>query len=348
MKKQIFSEQDSVTEQQFVAKQVFEASEDIQIEEEYHAVEAEFVVEESLKPSRLGARVLLFALAVFGIAVIAQSVQWLVDTFQARQWIYFAFAIVFALISFTGIVAIIGEWRKLIFLRKHQYQQQVSTQLLLEELSSTSGEKAVKFCNEVSANLKNVPSVQHAQQYWQSQLNEAYNAKEVLYLFSETVLTPLDKQVKKMISKSATENAVIVAVSPLAVIDVFMVAWRNIALVNKISKTYGMQLGYFSRLKLFKMVLTNMVFAGVTEVVSDVGMEFFSQNLTAKLSLRAAQGIGVGLLTARLGIKAMEFCRPVAFRAGEKPKLSAIRQELLTSVKNTMFSKTSEKIREKI
>lgn len=33
--------------------------------------------------------------------------------------------------------------------------------------------------------------------------------------------------------------------------------------------------------------------------------------MTAKLSVRAAQGIGVGLLTARLGIKAMEFCRPL-------------------------------------
>ncbi|WGE86608.1 TIGR01620 family protein [Actinobacillus equuli] len=348
MKKQIFSEQEVTTEQQFVAKQEFEASEHIQIEEEYQEVEAELIVEESLKPSRFWVRVVLFALGLFSIAVIAQSVQWLIDTFQARQWIYFAFAIVFALISLTGVVTIIGEWRKLVFLRHHQQQQQVSEQLLLEELSTTSGEKAVNFCNEVVANLKNVPSVQHSQQRWQSQLNEAYNAKEVLYLFSETVLTPLDKQVKKMISKSATENAVIVAVSPLAVVDVLMVAWRNIALVNKISKTYGMQLGYFSRLKLFKMVLTNMVFAGATEVVSDVGMEFFSQNLTAKLSLRAAQGIGVGLLTARLGIKAMEFCRPVAFQAGEKPKLSAIRQQLLTSVKNTIFAKAEEKVSEKV
>ncbi|VEI46461.1 Uncharacterised protein [Actinobacillus equuli] len=137
-----------------MAKQEFEASEDIQIEEEYQEVEAELIVEESLKPSRFWVRVLLFALGLFSIAVIAQSVQWLIDTFQARQWIYFAFAIVFALISLTGVVAIISEWRKLVFLRHHQQQRQVSEQLLLEELSTTSGEKAVNFCNEVVANLK--------------------------------------------------------------------------------------------------------------------------------------------------------------------------------------------------
>jgi putative membrane protein len=35
-------------------------------------------------------------------------------------------------------------------------------------------------------------------------------------------------------------------------------------------------------------------------------MDWMSQDLAARLSARAAQGIGAGLLTARLGIKAME------------------------------------------
>ncbi len=40
-------------------------------------------------------------------------------------------------------------------------------------------------------------------------------------------------------------------------------------------------------------------------------MDWMSQDLAARLSARAAQGIGAGLLTARLGIKAMEVCRPL-------------------------------------
>ncbi|HDL3549595.1 TPA: TIGR01620 family protein, partial [Mannheimia haemolytica] len=246
-------------------------------------------------------------------------------------------------VSLLGVGAIISEWRKLVYLRNHQKNQQMSNQLLLEQLPSNDGEQAVKFCENIANQLNHLPSIAQAEQLWKSELNEAYNAKEVLYLFSENVLKPIDKQVKQMISRNAAENAVIVAVSPLAIVDVLLMAARNIALVNKITKAYGMELGYISRLKLFKMVLKNMVFAGATEIATDVGMDFFSQNLTAKLSLRAAQGIGVGLLTARLGIKAMEFCRPVAFQANEKPRISAIRQELLTSVKNTVFAKTETK-----
>lgn len=347
MTKQIFSEEELTSVQNIQPKQEFDQA-DVLIEDEAQEVEAELIIEESLKPSRFWVRMLIAALGLFGVAMIAQSVQWLIDTFQAHQWIYFAFAIVFFLVSLTGVGAIINEWRKLIYLRKHQQYQQTSQQMLLEELPSNDGEQAVKFCENLLTELKQLPTVSQSAERWKGQLNEAYNSKEVLYLFSENVLTPIDKQVKKLISKNAVENALIVAISPLAIVDVLMMAFRNIALVNKISKIYGMELGYFSRLKLFKMVLTNMVFAGATEIATDVGMDFFSQNITAKLSMRAAQGIGVGLLTARLGVKAMEFCRPIAFQANERPKISAIRQELLTAVKDTVLMKLTQKETESV
>ena len=95
------------------------------------------------------------------------------------------------------------------------------------------------------------------------------------------------------------------------------------------------------------MVLVNLAFAGATEIVQDLGMDWLSQDITAKLSARAAQGIGVGLLTARLGIKAMEFCRPLAF---EKPKTKTFScaKELLTVMKDTVFGKTKVKKRRSV
>ena len=115
----------------------------------------------------------------------------------------------------------------------------------------------------------------------------------------------------------AAESAVIVAISPLVVVDMFFIAWRNLRLMNKIAEIYGIELGYFSRIRLLRMVLVNIAFAGATEVAQDIGMEWLSQDVTAKLSARIAQGIGVGLLTARLGVKAMELCRPLVFQLNE-------------------------------
>lgn len=345
MQKQIFNEEEPITTEQHQPKQEFSDAE-ITIEPEAKEVEAELIIEESLKPSRFWVRLLLAALILFGLAIFAQSIQWLIDTFQARQWIYFAFAVAFFGVSLTGIGAIFSEWRKLVWLRKHHQHQQISQQLWLE--NATTGQISTEFCKSALANLHKTPTLVQAEKRWLSQLDDAYNSHEVLTLFSHTVLQPIDKQVKKMISQNAAENAVIVAISPLAIVDVLMIAWRNIALVNKITRAYGMELGYFSRLRLFRMVLTNMVFAGATEIATDMGSEFFSQNLTAKISMRAAQGIGVGLLTARLGIKAMEFCRPVAFTKNERPKLSVVRQELLGVLKERVFSKSTEKERETV
>ena len=59
----------------------------------------------------------------------------------------------------------------------------------------------------------------------------------------------------------SAESAVIVAIGPLAVIDMFFIAWRDIRLINKIAAIYGIELGYFTRLRLLRMVLVNLAFA---------------------------------------------------------------------------------------
>lgn len=339
MEKRIFDEQPADSASPFEPKREFANVEVIDDEPLESVVEPPF---ELLKPARRWVRLLLGALVLFGLAAVAQTVQWLVESAQNGQWIAFVAAFACLLASFAGVGVIINEWAKLRWLRKYQQAQQVSYDLW-QDNSAASGQKAQEFCKNALRQLP--PSVLAAQtgKRWLSQLDDAYNGQEVLYLFSQIVLDPIDQRVKKLISKSAVESAALVALSPLAVADILMVAWRNFALVNQISRSYGIEMGYFSRLKLFKLVLTNMVFAGATELALEAGTELISQNLTAKISSRAAQGIGVGLLTARLGLKAMEFCRPVAFQTENRPKLAEIRQALLGSLKQTVFNQTEVK-----
>ncbi|MFQ8772183.1 MAG: TIGR01620 family protein [Escherichia coli] len=138
------------------------------------------------------------------------------------------------------------------------------------------------------------------------------------------------------ISRSAAESTLMIAVSPLALVDMAFIAWRNLRLINRIATLYGIELGYYSRLRLFKLVLLNIAFAGASELVREVGMDWMSQDLAARLSTRAAQGIGAGLLTARLGIKAMELCRPLPWIDDDKPRLGDFRRQLIGQVKETL------------
>ncbi|XPE55673.1 DUF697 domain-containing protein [Shigella flexneri] len=74
--------------------------------------------------------------------------------------------------------------------------------------------------------------------------------------------------------------------------------WR--CLINRIATLYGIELGYYSRLRLFKLVLLNIAFAGAAANWCAKWGYLMSQDLAAGSSTRAAQGIGAGLLTARL------------------------------------------------
>lgn len=47
---------------------------------------------------------------------------------------------------------------------------------------------------------------------------------------------------------------------------------------------------------------------------------------------RAGQGVGVGILTARLGIKAVGLLRPLPWHPDRQLKLSAVRKQVVSKV----------------
>ncbi len=175
-----------------------------------------------------------------------------------------------------------------------------------------------------------------ALQRWHASLHETHNDGETVRLYVQLVQPVLDRQARREISRHAAESALMIAVSPLALVDMAFIAWRNIRLVNRIAAIYGIELGYYSRLRLFRLVLLNMAFAGASELVREVGMDWMSQDIAARLSARAAQGIGAGLLTARLCIKAMELCRPLPWLENDKPRLGDYRRELIGQIKEAL------------
>lgn len=344
MEKQIFNQYDEAKVETFQPKQEFinvEAVPDEPLEGEL--LEEQF--EQAMKPqSSAWETALKLTALLFALATVAQSVQWIWESIQNQQWIYLGFSLVGLVVVLFGLKEIISEWRRLVRLKKREQLQQQSRLLWQKSAVENAtvfhqaGEQGKTLCLQMAKSL-GLDGQSPALVQWQNELNDAYSAQEVAQLFSRNVLKPFDDKAKKLISRMAAESAVVVAISPLSLVDMFFVAWRNLRLINQIARIYGIEPGYFARIRLLRMVLVNIAFASVTEVVQDIGMDWLSQDLTAKLSARAAQGIGVGLLTARLGVKAMEFCRPLAFQSHEKPKLSHIQKELLGTIKEVVLNK---------
>ena len=294
--------------------------------------QAEAVVESVLRPKRsLWRKMVTAGLTIFGISVVAQGVQWTMNAWQTQDWVALGGCAAGALIVGAGVGSVATEWRRLWRLRQRAQERDEAKELM----QSHGVGKARAFCEKL-AQQAGIDQAHPALQRWYAAIHETQNDREVVSLYAHLVQPALDAQARREISRSAAESTLMIAVSPLALVDMAFIAWRNLRLINRIATLYGIELGYYSRLRLFKLVLLNIAFAGASELVREVGMDWMSQDLAARLSARAAQGIGAGLLTARLGIKAMELCRPLPWIDNDKPKLGDFRRELIGQLKGVV------------
>ena len=293
---------------------------------------AEAVVESALRPKRsLWRKMVSAGLAIFGVSVVAQGVQWTMTAWQTQDWIALGGCAAGALIVGAGVGSVATEWRRLWRLRQRAHERDEARDLM----HSHAVGKGRAFCEKL-AQQAGLDHSHPALQRWYAAIHETQNDREVVSLYAQIVQPILDAQARREISRSAAESTLMIAVSPLALVDMAFIAWRNLRLINRIATLYGIELGYYSRLRLFRLVLLNIAFAGASELVREVGMDWMSQDLAARLSARAAQGIGAGLLTARLGIKAMELCRPLPWLDNDKPRLGDFRRELVGQLKATL------------
>lgn len=311
--------------------------------EEEDVVAEEIVLNGALRPRKsFRWRLLMLGLVIFFMTVIARTGQWLADAWHQRDWIALGGTLSLGLVLFAGAASLVSEGYRLYRLRHRAQERDEACELL----NSHGTGKAKAFCEQLAAR-SGIGEAHPAFRRWQTSVQETHNDRETMTLYASWVQPIADKQAREKISRYAAESAVIIAVSPLAMADMFFIAWRNIRMINQIARIYGIELGYFSRIRLFRGVLFNIAFAGASELVREVGVDWMSQDLMGRLSARAAQGIGAGLLTARLGIKAMELCRPLPWIDGDKPRLGDFRTELFSQLRDTLKKKPSDHTRDK-
>lgn len=172
---------------------------------------------------------------------------------------------------------------------------------------------------------------------FKQQIASHHTDKEIMTLYADSLLVSQDQQAKKLINRFATESGLLVALSPLALVDMMAVLWRGTKLIEQIGRIYG--IGFASRIKLYRLLVKQVLFVGSAELVSDLAATALSAELLGKLSGRAAQGLSAGIFTARIGYKAMELSRPL-------PRLEhkrSLLKETANSIARKIASRTSDK-----
>lgn len=91
--------------------------------------------------------------------------------------------------------------------------------------------------------------------------------------------------------------------------------------MRKIATLYGGRPGYLGALRLARLVAGHLLLTGGMAVGDDVLQQLVGHGLTARLSARLGEGIMNGAFTGRVGIAAVELCRPLPFIEAKKPRL---------------------------
>ncbi|WP_447555732.1 YcjF family protein [Vreelandella sp. EE22] len=265
---------------------------------------------------------LMFALVGFAGLGAAEFAIGIPQAIAGSAWLNVAWqAFGLGLIT-LGAVSLLKELGRLRRLKRHD-----QLRLELATLPHCSFEKAQALAEKLRHQLK----LSDDDPDWQAFTRACqphHSGEEVQTLLCHHLLAPRDRKAKRLVTRMSGETALMVAISPLTLVDMALVAWRSLAMVDRLCRLYGLELGYASRLRLFRNVLHNMAFAGASELATDVSMDMLSLDLTGRLSARAGQGLATGLLSARLGLRAQRLCRPLAFTVQEQPRLADLRQDL--------------------
>ncbi|RDX38413.1 TIGR01620 family protein [Kangiella sp. HD9-110m-PIT-SAG07] len=239
----------------------------------------------------------------------------------------------------SGGYGLLKGWRARRRFKKREKQKQQFTQLMKDN----SYGQAQALIHEVTQDIADHVHISTLKAQYDRQQQQVHNDQELIHIYSGSVIAGLDKMAIDIVTKHASEAAAMVALSPLAAADMALVAWRSSKMIEQLSKLYGCPQTALGRLEMTKRVFKNMMLAGASELVADAGVELLGKSLTATISAKAAQGIGVGVLIARMGLQTMHLCRPMPFGQENKPRLGQIRKSIYQKVVGLVKSASTGK-----
>ena len=314
-----------------IDQQVVVENDDWQKEEDLSLTEHSEYIEEKSKPRWLWRSVGL----VFTGVVAVETFAFFQQGFAQSPILASMYGVLlFGLSAIVGSTAI-REFSALRQFKRQQVTQNKAKNILSSELAEHRNVDVKVLCASISANLPCDLMSEH-EKSWELFAKDEYSDEELLQLYSREILSKVDEKALVEVAKFSTEAVVLVALSPIALVDMMLMFWRNLRMIDKIAGLYGLKIGYWSRIKLIKQVFVNMAYAGASELVIDLGADLVGAELLGKLSARMAQGLGAGMLTSRLGIQTIKLCRPIPFEENT-PKIAHVRKKILSQVKKLLI-----------
>ncbi|NRG17996.1 TIGR01620 family protein [Rhizobiales bacterium] len=259
----------------------------------------------------------------FGLAIDAL----IRDLFTRNDWLGWAGVVLAGMVALGLFGLVLREIAGLLRLRRID-----ELRMTLAGAAQDDDEKrARRGLMELIQLYKVRPETAAGRRRLREHMREVIDGRDLITLAERDLLSPLDRRAKRIVTDSAKRVSVVTAVSPRALVDLLMVLYENFRLIRRLSDLYGGRPGFLGFLRLFRKVVMHLAVTGGMAAGDSLVSQLLGHGLAAKLSARLGEGVVNGLLTARIGIAAIDVCRPAPFVSGRGPSVSDVTAELFRS-----------------
>jgi putative membrane protein len=265
----------------------------------------------------------LGGLVALGIGLgVTRLIENLFDRNQALGWLGVALAGLAGL-AFAAIVLreAFGLWR----LGSIEKLRQRSVETLASD-DRTAGRAVVR---DMLALAGGMPRLARARARLEGHLEDIIDGADLVRVSERELMEPLDRDARRIVSDAAKRVSLVTAVSPRAAVDMLFVLVTALTVVRRLAYLYGGRPGTLGVMRLMREVVAHLALTGGMAAGDSLIQQVLGHGIAAKVSVRLGEGVLNGLLTARLGLAAIEVTRPLPFAALPAPALSDVAGDLL-------------------
>lgn len=271
----------------------------------------------SSRPRRLTAgKILLTSLGfLLALALGIWTDTLIRSLFDRIPWLGWAATAAALVAAFALLVLVI---REIIGIRRLAKVAHMRENIATKARSATATE-ARTLAAEVAGLVAANPLTARGRKSLKSLDDEIIDGPHYLAFAERELMAPLDRQARQLTANAAKRVSVVTAVSPRAFVDLAYVGFEAFRLIRAMAELYGGRPGTIGMIRLFRDVIAHLAVTGAIAAGDSLIQQVVGHGVAARLSARLGEGVINGLMTARIGISAMDLCRPMPFRALKRP-----------------------------
>lgn len=270
--------------------------------------------------SKLGA---IFA-AAFGLLISFAVGLWLDglirDLFARADWLGWTAA---AVAATAGLALLAIILRELLALRRLGSVERLQCRAI-EAAASPDQQVARALVDDLVAFLAHKPETAAGRQSLAALRDDVIDGADLLRIAEEELMAPLDLRARALVTDAAKRVSIVTAISPRAIVDLAYVTFEAARLMRRLAELYGARPGTLGFLRLLRSTLAHLAVTGTIAAGDSLVQQLVGQGLAARLSAKLGEGVVNGMMTARIGIAAIEATRPLPFAALRRPGLGDI------------------------